>query len=346
MTKKILLSLAITIVLVFILVRVTSIEFGDVTSTLQKISPLTLALAFILHLSIYLLRTFRFRLLIRSRRVPFMPMLDIVAFHNLSNYVLPFRTGELSYVILLSKAGHFPVGEGVGTLLVSRIFDFVALFLIYPISIASLALGGTQASRLALPLFGLGAGMFLTGVVILALVVFRAESLEGITVRLINVFRLDRFRFSATLQEKAGELVESFRAMRSKKVLVGSFTISIVILLISFFFGYVLIQGMGIRMSYLQIVFCSTLLMLANGLPINTLAGIGTMEAMWLAGCVLAGIDQSVITDAGYSSLKEMAVSSGFSLHIIILVFIGLIGLYGVVRLKGLGNRFYAVRDN
>ncbi|MFC1889455.1 lysylphosphatidylglycerol synthase transmembrane domain-containing protein [Thermodesulfobacteriota bacterium] len=346
MKKKILLSLAITVVLVFILVRVTSIELGDVTSTLRKISLSTLGLAFILHLSIYLLRTFRFRILIRSRRVPFMPMFDIVAFHNLSNYVLPFRTGELSYVILLSKAGRFPVGEGVGTLLVSRIFDFVALSLIYPVSIVSLALGGVHASRLTLALFGLGATMFLTGIAVLALLVIRAESLGTIAERLIGFFRLDRFRFSASLKEKVGELIVSFRAMRSKKVLAGSFAISIVILLISFLFGYVLMRGMGIRMSYLQIVFCSTLSLLANGLPINTLAGIGTMEAMWLAGCVLAGIDQSVITDAGYSSLQEMAMSSGFSLHIIVLLFIGVIGLYGIVRLKGLGRRFHAVRDN
>jgi uncharacterized membrane protein YbhN (UPF0104 family) len=80
-------------------------------------------------------------------------------------------------------------------------------------------------------------------------------------------------------------------------------------------------------MEYPLVILCSSIAQLGFIIPLYGLGGFGTLEAGWTGGCMMAGFS------------KEMGVASGFSFHIIVLGYVSLLGLYGMLRLKGLHKR-------
>jgi uncharacterized membrane protein YbhN (UPF0104 family) len=64
----------------------------------------------------------------RVVRVKFWPALRVTLVHNLFNHVLPFRTGEVSFPILLKRAFGVDVGRSVVTLMWFRLLDASIVF--------------------------------------------------------------------------------------------------------------------------------------------------------------------------------------------------------------------------
>jgi uncharacterized membrane protein YbhN (UPF0104 family) len=60
-------------------------------------------------------------------RVRFGPALRVTLVHNLLNHVMPFRTGEASFPILLKRAVDLDVGRGLATLVWFRLLDAAVL---------------------------------------------------------------------------------------------------------------------------------------------------------------------------------------------------------------------------
>jgi uncharacterized membrane protein YbhN (UPF0104 family) len=64
----------------------------------------------------------------RAVRVEFWPAMRVTLVHNLFNHVLPFRTGEVSFPILLKRAFGVEVGRSVVTLMWFRLLDASIVF--------------------------------------------------------------------------------------------------------------------------------------------------------------------------------------------------------------------------
>jgi uncharacterized membrane protein YbhN (UPF0104 family) len=64
----------------------------------------------------------------RAVRVKFGPAMRVTLVHNLFNHVLPFRTGEVSFPILLKRAFDVDVGRSVVTLMWFRLLDASIVF--------------------------------------------------------------------------------------------------------------------------------------------------------------------------------------------------------------------------
>lgn len=58
-------------------------------------------------------------------------VLDRVFAMSLANQILPARLGELSYVYLARRTQGLPVGHGLASLLIARLFDLLAIGLLY-----------------------------------------------------------------------------------------------------------------------------------------------------------------------------------------------------------------------
>jgi uncharacterized membrane protein YbhN (UPF0104 family) len=71
---------------------------------------------------------------------------------------------------------------------------------------------------------------------------------------------------------------------------------------------YAFLRGFGIEISFLKVVFGSTIAVLANALPISGIGNWGTLEAGWAAGFLMVGLS------------KEKAIATGFGVHIVIFV--------------------------
>jgi len=121
-------ALFLTIILVALLL--TQVSSDTIISIISHINPVYLLAGFMLYASSYFFRAWRFHLLL-NREVSIKDLFNIVCVHNATNNLLPARTGELSYIYLLKKINNKTVGDGIATLVVSRIFDFIALIILF-----------------------------------------------------------------------------------------------------------------------------------------------------------------------------------------------------------------------
>lgn len=88
----------------------------------------TAGLAILLLLSTYVLRTWRiYDYFPNETGGRFGVLLRLVQVHNLLNIMLPFRTGEASFPLLMKREFGLPIARGTAALLVMRLFDLHAL---------------------------------------------------------------------------------------------------------------------------------------------------------------------------------------------------------------------------
>ncbi len=78
------------------------------------------------------------------------------------------------------------------------------------------------------------------------------------------------------------------------------------------FFAF--LRAFGIEVSFLKIVFGSTVAIITSALPISGLGNWGLLEAGWAAGFMLVGLS------------KDKAIATGFGVHIMILAVGALVG--------------------
>ena len=72
------------------------------------------------YLTLNLLRALRFRVLLDKRESPMRLLIPITLYHNGLVRVIPFKLGEISYVILLKTRLNYSMQEGVGSLFGAR----------------------------------------------------------------------------------------------------------------------------------------------------------------------------------------------------------------------------------
>ena len=79
---------------------------------------------------------------------------------------------------------------------------------------------------------------------------------------------------------------------------------------------YAFLRGFGIGISFLQMIFGSTVGVIANALPISGIGNWGTLEAGWAAGFLMVGLP------------KEKAIATGFGIHILIFIACAMISFF------------------
>jgi hypothetical protein len=125
MTRRAWISIGITAVTVSFLF--TLFDPRDILEDLRSMSlPLVVA-ALAVQAFTYLFRAKTFSLLIPDRRVPVGSIFGIHCIHNFLNLVLPARTGEISYVVLLRSRHDIPAAQGLSSLLVTRLLDLATI---------------------------------------------------------------------------------------------------------------------------------------------------------------------------------------------------------------------------
>src|SRR5690242_11957739 len=113
-----------------------------------------------------------------KRKVPFKPLVSTLAISYMASTFLPLRAGELVRAVFLGQRQGIPVAGIVGTILVEKLFDFLA------IGVILVALLLTSAS--ALPPAAQVAGATIAGVIlvgfsfIVALAIWREPTLRAL----------------------------------------------------------------------------------------------------------------------------------------------------------------------
>lgn len=308
-------AVIITVVLVAILL--SQISIGDVVKTLISIEPIYLIIGFILYLCSYFIRALRFHILL-NHKVSIKDLFTIVCVHNMVNNILPARTGELSYIYLLQKYHNKKVGEGIATLLVARVFDFISISLLFFIS----ALMIQDLPEIIMKAILVIAFFFVLVVIFLITLLSFGESFINLVRRFFRRFNLEKRYFADYLLRKGKETVESFEKIKTKKTIFRVFLFSGLLWSLNYLIVFILLNSMNIFLPFPKIVVGATFILLITVLPIQGIGGFGTTEGVWAVVFVPLGL-----------SLK-IAIISGFSYHIIILVYFMIAGSYGIISIK------------
>lgn len=316
MDKNLIFGIITSIVLVAILL--TQVNLSYILTEISSISPVYLLLGLILYLLTYLFRALRFRVLL-GRRIDLKDLFRIVCVHNMINSILPARTGELSYVYLTKKRG-ISTAEGLSTLIIVRIFDFITISLFFCVSVFLLDLKEMQATisdiRISVGIFML----FMISILI-CLVVYGGRFMDIIE-KAGAKFSLDKHNFVKFLLKKGRETSNNLGIIKKTGVATGVFLFSFFIWVSLYLMVYVLTLGMGINLSIAAVIVGSTFPTFAFLLPIQGLAGLGTFEGAWTVGFMMVEVP------------KELAIASGFSYHIIYFAYLLIFGVFGVISLK------------
>ena len=125
MKKRTWISIAITITTVGFLF--TLFDPREILDSLWSMDPSFMVLAVLTHALTYYFRSKTFSLLIPNRSISAGDIFWIHCTHNFLNMVLPARTGEVSYIVLLKTRHDVSSTQALSSLLMTRLFDLAAI---------------------------------------------------------------------------------------------------------------------------------------------------------------------------------------------------------------------------
>ncbi len=322
---RVLLSLLIAGGLLAILFRWGGLSLEQLLDSWRALSPSVYLQALTIHLGIYMLRAVRFRVLLPPQHRPSLGgVLAVSSSHNLAAYVLPAKTGEGTLVLYLKNFCGVPAGEGLASLVVSRLLDLATLVTFLACATLWLASEGTLAESWSWPL-GL---VLLLGGGLLFVISGRSGVLVRLMTAVMRLLRLDSTGIGRRLEASAQRIGTALQDAGGGGRLLTSGLLSVLIWTGVFVFYFVLARGFGLGqdLGAAKTIFASSWAVLANLLPINGLAGAGTQEFGWVVGFKLVGVNEA------------LALSSGLGAHIVQLANVVLFGLLGHLAMAVVGE--------
>lgn len=308
--KKKLISALVTFFLLGIILSQIRIE--DLILTVQNINKMYLLLGFFLYTFSYFLRGLRFHLLL-DKKISIPDLFHVVCVHNMVNSILPARSGELSYIYILKKYHAKSTGEGVATLMVARVLDFITISLLFFIS----SLFVNDIPETFSSIIWLVVSFTVLLAIFLFVLLYAGEFFLRSANSVFTTLRLEKNGVVNFFLRKAIDIVNSFKNIKNSGKMIELCLISVFIWVTLYFLNYTLIKSLNIDISFFEVLLASTFVVFMSVLPVQGLGGFGTYEVGWTIGFVGIGLS------------KELAINSGVVVHIIGIVYYVLLGLYG-----------------
>ncbi|MBD3164410.1 flippase-like domain-containing protein [Candidatus Woesearchaeota archaeon] len=306
------LGIILSIIIIIILFKV--IDINDIILSLKKLALPAIIGSGLFYTLSYIFRAVRFKILLQ-KKLSSKILFTVVCLHNFFNNILPARTGEISYVYLL-KRRKIETSRGISSLFIARILDVLFILVLLLSAVPFLY------KRLSMPATVLI--IFILVLLILTpflLLEFKTGFIK-IVKKILLALKLKK-KTSEKLIGKTEEMIESLRVIKSKKIFIKTFISTILIIGSQYGFYYLILHGLGIELSAFSMVLALGVVMLAGILPVQGIAGIGTYEGAWALSLIFLGI------------AKETAIVAGFVIHIMQVLFLVLLGLFGfLISLK------------
>jgi uncharacterized membrane protein YbhN (UPF0104 family) len=304
----ILLSLAVTVILMALLLR--QVDPSLLKKTLLHIYFPALGAYIALHLVAVWLRAWRYRLLLGPRTCSWGGMFLATLIRNSFDDFLPARIGSLSYIYVLNQRLAVPFEAATSSFIVAFVLDFLTLG---PFLILAVLAAGTVAVPLSK---GVLAGAALAFLLLTGTVLWKIAPLTGLATRilrgLLRLLRQADKRWALLAVSKLGQVEDSLKKVQDAKtmavVLIQSFFIRLAKYVSVFFLLYGLLRSQGYRPGELNL--WKTILGLTGAeftaaLPIKGIAGFGTWETAWTYTFRLLGFP------------RDLSVVSGLGVHLV-----------------------------
>ncbi len=303
------------ILLIFLLKQVSISEFRFL---LEKLSMSEFAVLVSLYVSYSILKGLRLMIIISSLNQP-LKTISISMIHNFVNLIIPLRLGELSLPFLCKRFLKINLLSGGVSLIIIRVYDVLILCFLF-LSAVFLSLSQIE-SRIN--------NIFIYSVILVLIATLLVLAFIN---RIIDLFLNSMNKFAGLTPNRNSEVLiklneriqlikEDVNAIswQTKFIALPLTTLSIWIL--SYMTYFLIVRYLGIEISFVKNIIASSGVILVNFLPVNGIGGFGTFEAGWSVGYMFWGMS------------KEVAIASGFILHILIFATGLFISVFSIIYL-------------
>lgn len=291
------------------------IDLRKIPETLKGISIHAIIIGFLCYCLLVIAKTLRFRALL-GLKSSVHQIFPILAMHTFWGNILPMRTGDISYVYLMQKRQKVDATQGIASLMMASLIDLMLLIALM-VSSATLLLPklSGQFSWIVLYLT-----LFLIGLVLLVVMVLVCTVptfCMSVAMKCANpLLKLDKSPIT-WIVNKLLNILNQITAFRLNLQFFKVWCYSLFCLTIRFGFQCYLVSEMGVDIPLTQVLFALAFTNGFNLLPIQTVGNFGTTEFPFA----------SFLNYFGTSF--EIATITGFSLHILILLYCLPLGVYG-----------------
>lgn len=309
-------SVSVVFALLLVYYLMLQIKLDDVIFLFKGADIFILLIAFIAYVGSYWFRALRFKLALNVP-IGLGRLFDIVSINTVLNNIMPARLGELSYVYLIKKQGIRGV-KAISTLMVSRIFDLMVISIIFFVSVMFIG-SSSGALSTSLSIVALFFGFL---VLFLVLVIVLKKHLVKFIMFFVRMLKLENLSLVKYVLKKLSEVIDDLREMGFSGVLAHMFLLSFAVWVFQFLSLYLIILASGVNLGFLPLAIAITFSTLSAILPIYSPGGFGVIEGAWAIGLVIFGVS------------RDLAISTGFFQHIILIIFFAVLGLYSLLSLS------------
>ena len=277
-----------------------------------------LLIGFACYCLLVLAKALRFRALLNldSRVHQIFP---ILALHTFWGNILPMRTGDVSYVYLMQRRQKVDATQGIASLLVASLMDLVLLIglVVATAWLLRAELRDTFSGTVLYITPLLMAGVLIVGMVFVYIAPnFCVRLTEKCAVPLLRLQK----RPLTWAVNKGLTVIQELTGFQSNRRFLEVWGYSVICLAIRFGFQCYLVTEMGVDIPMVEVLFALAFTNVFNLLPVQTIGNFGTTEFpfVWLLN--------------HFGTSVETATVTGFSLHILILLYCLPLGVYGFFR--------------
>lgn len=313
---QILLGVAVSGVLLYFSLR--GLHFREVWAHVRTARPGPMVLATLLATATFVLRIFRWQLLLRGddgRRLPTGPLWHAIAMGFMANNVLPLRMGEVVRTFAAAKLTGTRFTSVLASIAVERLFDALTVGALLAIGLLTADLSATAVAG-----FNIGSIVTLVGILSIgglvagALVVAFPLAAERVVRVLVRAPRI---------ADRLVGLIEGIRhglsALSSPTRVVGVIGWSLAVWMASAVSFLVMFGAFGIRVDLSGALLMQGLIMFGIALP-STPGYVGAFELPIIAVLTLYSVD------------KNLAAAYALTYHVVTFIPITLLGAWSVVR--------------
>lgn len=288
-------SIAITVGLLADLVgRVNWAEFDQLLGRIDATSWLGALLAY---LALNLFRALRFRILLDKRESPWRILIPITLYHNFLVRALPFKLGELSYIVLLRSRLKYSMEEGLSSLFGARVLELLIIVMVFASSIPA------SAEQLAAQRDELLLAIAVTFAVSVIGLYFGGNVIRAVQKGAQPILRTAEGRRPGIvkgLNRRLRHLAEEMDRIRQPRLFLTALFTTCFTYTSSFLTNFILLRALGVDVELPVFIAIISLGMFASAFPF-TVSGFGVVEAAWRFGLMqFASLPDAEATAAGF----------------------------------------------
>lgn len=295
----------------FLFFLLRGIGVNDFKNAFSKLSVSIILYLFLLYYLTYFLRALRVSIWLKNV-LSLKDCFCVVSIHEMLAQLVPFRLGEVSFVLLIKRIAKIPLGRVVGVYLSVRLLDVFSILFSFVVGLFFVEIFNSLKFNFKL-----------ISIILLFLFVSCSIIFLFLRERVFAFFEKQSqngYLFGVVSKQVCSLLV-GFNDLSFKRVGL-CIIISFLLWQIHFYILFFIFKNLSVCLSFQKVAVLSGMVAVSSVVPIPSFAGIGVIDGVWVALLVLAGVE------------KSLAISSIIISHAVVMLFYVILGVVGLFLLR------------